>query len=111
METYKYICEKCNYKHNSKTNYEQHCKTKLHLGTERKTRSDKLGLEYKCEKCEYKTTNKNNYLTHSLNNHSTKENRKQEFKYYCDACDFGVFVESCYNKHIVSKNHMRRTNI
>ena len=108
METYKYVCEKCNYKHNNKLNYEQHCRTGLHLTGQRKPRADKLGIEYKCEECGYNTLNKNNYLTHKLNNHSTLADRKKEFKYYCETCDFGVFVESCYNKHTTSKNHLRR---
>ena len=38
--------------------------------------------------------NKNNYLNHILNNHSTKEEQKEKFKFYCDWCDFGVFVKS-----------------
>ena len=108
MEEYKYICEKCNYKHNNHANYIQHCKTGLHLTGKRKPRKDKLGIEYKCNKCDYKSMNKNNYDTHRLNNHSTKEDREKEFKYYCNTCDFGVFVESCYNKHIASKNHLMR---
>jgi hypothetical protein len=51
--------------------------------------------------------NKNNFMTHKLNNHSTKEERKKEFKYYCEACDFGVFTESSYEKHKNSLRHKR----
>ena len=104
----KYICDKCNYLTDTYKYFYQHCKTKKHLELEKKPRKDKLGIEYKCDKCEYISMNKNNYLTHKLNNHSATEEREKQFTYYCKACDFGVFVDSCYNKHIISKNHLMR---
>ena len=63
---------------------------------------------FNCSECEYTTINKNNYLTHKLNNHSTKEDRKNQFKYYCETCDFGVFTESTFEKH---KNTLRHTRL
>ena len=82
--------------------------TTLHKTGKRKTRSDKVGRVYNCEKCEYKSLNKYNYLTHQLNNHESKEKRKLEFKFYCEACDFGVFTKSSYDKHLKTKTHKRR---
>ena len=108
MEEYKYICEKCNYKNNTKRNYDNHCKTELHKTGKRKPRKDKLGIEYKCDKCDYVSLNKNNYLTHKLNKHATIDEREKEFKYYCKTCDFGVFVKSCHDKHLENNNHLRR---
>ena len=46
-------------------------------------------------------------MTHKLNNHSTKEERKKEFKYYCVVCDFGVFTESSFEKHKETIRHKR----
>lgn len=103
-----YECNKCNYTTDNKYYYHQHCKTKRHLDLEKKPRKDKLGIEYKCDKCDYKSYNQNNYLTHKLNNHSTKKDRQKDFKYYCKSCDFGVFTESCFNKHISTKTHLMR---
>jgi hypothetical protein len=107
MDNYKYYCDKCEYGTNIKYSYECHLKTKLHLTGNRDRKKKELKKEYECKKCDYNTVNKNNYLTHKLNNHSSKEKRKEMFKYYCDKCDFGVFTESSYNKHFESKRHIR----
>lgn len=104
-EQYKYNCEKCNYKTNLKYSWTQHCNTTLHKTGKRKVRKDRIQENYKCSKCNYITTNNNNYLTHILNNHSTKEEKKNKFKFYCETCDFGVFVKSVYDKHIKTKKH------
>ena len=109
-EQYKFVCEKCNYKTNINNLMKRHKTTILHKtgirGKRKKTGKIKI---YKCDKCSYKTINNNNYLTHVLNNHSTKKLRKEKFKYYCKRCDFGVFTESCFNKHLLSKSHNRRS--
>ena len=42
---------------------------------------------------------------HLLNNHSTKEERKEKLKYYCELCDFGTFAKSLYDKHTNSEKH------
>ena len=65
---------------------------------------------YKCSECDYETTKNNNYLTHKLNNHSTKEERKDKFKYYCDCCDFGVFVKSMMDTHLNTNKHQLKFN-
>ena len=108
MDEYKFICKKCDYKTNKKFCYDSHCKTTLHITGERKKKP--LKEKYKCNICDYKTRNNNNYLTHKLNNHDTTKNRKKHFKYYCDKCDFGVFTESLFNKHIQTKSHMIKQN-
>lgn len=107
MTEYKFFCSKCNYGTNLKHSMKQHQGTRLHITGERKRKDRKT---YKCNLCSYKSTNNNNYLTHWLNNHDTKENRRDKFKYYCDICDFGVFTESLYNKHIGTKKHEMRSN-
>lgn len=49
--------------------------------------------------------NESNYKLHYLNNHGSKEERKKEFKYYCDECDFGCFAEICFVRHNDTRNH------
>jgi hypothetical protein len=105
---YKFICDKCNYKTNLKSLILQHNETELHKTGERGKKPIKEKEIFKCSDCEFYSTNKNNYLTHKLNNHSTKEERKKQFKYYCDSCDFGVFTESSFEKH---KNSLRHTRL
>jgi hypothetical protein len=106
--TYKYFCEKCNYRTNIRYSLIQHNKTELHKTGERGKKQIKKKEVFECSECEFKSTNKNNYLTHKLNNHSNKEERKKQFKYYCDICDFGVFTESSLEKH---KNSLRHTRL
>ena len=100
----KYICEKCNYGTNYKSQWRNHLKTVLHKTGKRKTRTDKKYPD-KCPKCDYKPTTNTNMKLHTLNNHSTREERKNEFKYYCEYCDYGTFATTIYNKHIQTKRH------
>ena len=41
---------------------------------------------------------------HCLTQHSNKE-RKKEFKYYCDKCDFGTNAEILFTQHCETKKH------
>ena len=44
---------------------------------------------------------------HVLNEHSTKEEREKEFKYYCKSCDFGTFSKDTYEVHTNTNKHKR----
>ena len=104
-----HVCNKCNYKTHLLYSYKKHCGTELHKTGNRKPRSDKLSDNYKCEKCIFVTTNKSNFKVHVLNNHSTREQKKQGFKYYCDNCDFGVLTESSYKIHLLTQKHKMKS--
>ena len=104
-----YICKKCNYTTKILASYKKHLETSLHKTGKRKQRSDKKTDIYKCDKCDFETTNESNYKLHRLNNHSSIEERKKEFKYYCAKCDFGCFAEICYTRHIDTKKHKNKT--
>lgn len=107
MEQYKYYCDKCQYGTNIKNSIERHNDSSYHK-TGIKTRKEKENkVSYECKECKYITNNKSNYVLHKLNNHSTKEERKKEFKYYCELCDFGVFAETTFNIHTESKAHKK----
>jgi hypothetical protein len=41
---------------------------------------------------------------HYLNNHANKEERKKDFKYYCEPCDFGNFSKSLFKLHMDIKH-------
>jgi hypothetical protein len=110
MSVYKYVCEKCNYKTNLKVPYERHLKSELHKTGRRKTRSDKICDVYECEKCKYTTTVGSNYKLHILNNHSTKEEKKIKFTFYCEECSFGTFGKSYFAKHLETIKHKRRVH-
>jgi hypothetical protein len=101
---YKHICEKCDYKCNFESQWLKHCDTELHKTGKRKQRTDKKNTG-KCKDCDYFTNNNTNMIKHVLNKHSTKVERKEKFKYYCEICDFGTFSKNTIEKHNNSEKH------
>jgi len=101
---YKFNCEKCKFYTNYKSEYKRHENTEKHKTGKKAVRSDKKYPE-KCELCDYKPVNNKNYIRHKLTFHSTKEERKNEFAFYCEKCDFGTFEIGRYKTHLGSKKH------
>lgn len=101
----KYNCDSCNFHTNIKTHWLTHINREFHKTGKRKTRSDKLCTN-KCFQCDYITKSNTNLKQHILNLHGTKEERKQQFKYYCDYCDYGTFAKPFYEKHIKTPKHL-----
>lgn len=104
MEEYKYNCEKCNFRCNILSRWEKHINTELHLTGKKKIRSDYKGFR-KCDHCDYSTEVLITLKLHYLNHHASKEERKKEFKYYCETCDIGAFAEEIFKKHQNSTKH------
>jgi hypothetical protein len=63
-------------------------------------------LTDKCNLCDYKPSKITNLKLNYLNKHATKEEREQEFKFYCKKCDFGCFVEILLNRHLETEKHL-----
>jgi Zinc-finger of C2H2 type len=107
METeveYKYHCDVCNYHCIYPSHWQQHIESVKHKNEgKRKERCDKK-LEPKCKVCDYTTNRTTNMKLHYLNNHADKEERKKEFKYYCEECDFGHFTKGLYDLHMNVKH-------
>lgn len=105
-----YHCEKCKLYFNYKSFYEKHLISNIHINGKRKERNDKKEKPdrtiHKCSLCDYENINIQNYKAHYLKNHCTIEEKEKEFKYYCKICDFGVFTESMYNKHLETTKHI-----
>lgn len=100
-----FICEICDYKCLYQSHYSQHLNSRKHQNNGKKPpRKDKI-LENKCKSCDYTTRNNTCMRVHLLTNHSTKEERKEKFKYYCDVCDFGTFAEILFKRHNETKKH------
>ncbi len=108
METnnkeYKYNCEKCNFKCNTKARWEAHITTELHKTGQRKKRSD-FKDPYKCDSCDYKTKNITTLKIHKLNKHLTKEDREKDFTHYCKICDYGSFSKDSLEIHNSTEKH------
>jgi ribosomal protein L35 len=104
MET-KYNCEKCQYKCSYLSEWNEHLTAKKHTGEKRKERSDKI-LEEQCKFCLYKSKKTTNMKLHILTNHSTKEERKNSMKFYCDKCDFGTNAEILFQRHLETQKHL-----
>ena len=102
---FKYNCEKCQYKCNYISHWNEHLVSKKHTGEKRKVRSDKI-LEEQCKFCNYKSAKLTNMKLHILTNHSTKEERKKEMKCYCDKCDFGTNAKILFQRHLETQKHL-----
>ncbi len=102
----KYTCKQCNFSCNYKSSWEKHIKTELHKTGKKKKRSD-YKEPYTCDICGYKTKNTITFKKHKLNEHSNKETREKEFKYYCKLCDFGTFSSDTLNIHNETKKHKK----
>ena len=104
-------CKKCNNTFTSNTHYLIHCETELHKTGKRKTRVDKQG-ELKCNICNlYSTKQQSTLKIHILNNHSSIEEKKKEYKYYCEYCDIGYLVEHKINTHLNTLKHKIKISI
>ena len=98
-------CEKCNKTFKCHAKYLIHCDTELHKTGKRKTRTDKKE-DLKCSICNLYTTKQQTTLKlHILNNHSSIEEKKKEYKYYCEYCDIGYLVELKINTHLNTLKH------
>ena len=98
-------CEKCNKTFNSNAHYLIHCETEIHKTGQRKIRNDKKE-NIKCNICNlYTSRHSTNMKLHILNNHTSIEDKKKNFKFYCATCDYGVINERKYNEHLETTKH------
>ncbi len=109
-----FYCEKCNYRCKYRSHYEQHLKSGKHLTGKitkihTKERIKKEKKIHQCEKCEFTSTHIYNFKTHLLNNHSTVEEKKKEYPYYCECCDYGIFSKDSFDKHLLTKKHYMKS--
>jgi hypothetical protein len=101
---HKYWCESCNYGCKYLSHWNQHTESKRHKNNGiRPPRRDKV-FEPNCRLCNYTTNRTTNMKLHYLNNHATQEERKNKFKYYCEACDFGNYSKSLFKLHMEAKH-------
>lgn len=101
----KFYCQQCDYKCIYPAHWKQHIESDKHMnGGKRKPRCDKI-LQPKCELCSFETNNLTNMTTHKLTKHSSKEERKIGFKFYCEKCDFGTFAQILFTRHLETKKH------
>jgi hypothetical protein len=100
----KYNCDKCDFHSKHCSSWHVHLKSDLHKIGKRKTRSDKKPPT-KCSECDYQTRGTTALKQHTLNEHKTKEERKEGFKYYCEYCDYGTFAKSFHAAHLKTKKH------
>ena len=101
----KFDCDKCQFRCQFISQWNDHIASKTHTGDKRKQRSDKILVD-KCEFCDYKPTKTTNMRLHYLNKHAPTEERTNGFKFYCDNCDFGCFTEILFTRHLETKKHI-----
>jgi len=100
-----YYCQTCDYGCRYPAHWKQHCESKRHLNDgQRQSRSDKK-FTGQCDQCSFNTYQPTNLKLHYLNHHAGQDERKKEFKYYCQSCDYGSFVKRLYQIHLDTKHH------
>ncbi len=60
-----------------------------------------------CKNCDYRTNVKQTFISHTLSKHSTLEERKSQYPYYCDKCDVGTMIASIFRNHCETQSHLR----
>lgn len=101
-----FTCDKCNISFDYKSKYETHLKSKKHTDQPRKERIDKK-YDPRCKFCDFTTSQPTNMQVHILTKHSTPDDRKTNFKFYCEKCDFGTMGEILYKRHLETNKHLR----
>ncbi len=100
-----YHCDICNYSCIYESHWLKHLKTRSHNNNGIETRIRKKKRDILCTICNKEFTPYNKLRAHILSKHSTKEEREEEFPYYCNFCDFGTFGKCLLDKHYNSKKH------
>jgi len=102
----KFNCEKCGFKCRFESQWIKHIETELHkTGIKKKIIRKNHKQPEKCKLCDYETKNTFLMKKHILNEHSTKEVREKEFKFYCSYCDFGTFSKDTIKIHNETNKH------
>ena len=106
-EKYKIVnhCDCCNFNAHSQTEWNNHLTTKKH---ERKGK--KIADDLKCDKCGLVCYNSYNFKIHMVIVHGSSEEKKLKSKFYCECCDVGFFCKLYFDKHNLSKKHIKLSN-
>jgi hypothetical protein len=64
---------------------------------------------HKCEFCDYQSDFITNVRNHTMTYHASKEERRAAYAYYCDACDFGHYSRTAFEKHCQTSKHKKKT--
>ena len=60
---------------------------------------------YCCNTCDEKSINERLIDINCLIHHSSKEEKKCVYKYYCEDCDFGSSIEFLFNNHCKARHN------
>jgi hypothetical protein len=82
---FEHYCNNCKYGTNYKTNYDKHCKTKLH-----ERHGEKKINIFKCDLCDFECKLKSDCNAHKISKHTTIKEKEEKSKHYCKCCNFGT---------------------
>jgi hypothetical protein len=103
MSNSKFNCDFCNFQCNFESKWLQHINTNKHKNNGIFVK--KIISEKKCDKCDFVAKHNEGLKTHNLTKHSNKEDRQNNFTYYCQLCDFGTLSKSLLDTHNNTKKH------
>ena len=105
MSDKKFRCEPCDKYFQFKHQLINHNKSSKHKAVIN-------GSAYQCNigDCIYECNSKIKFRLHILNNHSTVEERKKGFKYYCEVCDTGRASKKEIETHLKTNKHKNMIN-
>jgi hypothetical protein len=116
IKEFKFICEKCNYKTNSKSLFNKHEKTKKHNKIIEpnliELEEDNSDMKYKCKFCNYYTNNLKGYYQHKKTkkhkNNFIEEPKKTKYK--CEHCNYYTNNPKGLSQHKKTKKHQNNIN-
>jgi hypothetical protein len=103
-----YYCECCKYTTKYRASWMHHLDTIKHKNGGKRPVKNPMNLDSNCKHCNYTSENLLNMTVHTLTNHSTSEERRARFKYYCEICDIGAVSENAFLRHCDTKKHKFR---
>jgi hypothetical protein len=99
------VCSTCHYETPIKAYWDRHLLSWKHQhGGQTKSKI----LKANCEKCGVKFSTTTNMKQHMLVHHSSPQERKKQYKFYCDVCDYGSFAKPAYEQHVLTRKHRDR---
>ena len=106
MDSKIFDCSKCNFTSNTKQSYDRHMLTQKHI---KNHNPSVFILTYSCNSCIFTCTNKKYYEQHLSTKKHQDNMLTNKSGIHCIPCNVYLSNKSNYNKHIVTQNHILKS--